>query len=178
MKKISIVASLVLTSTLAFSFSLDSITKAVTDSISDNKTTTASATKTLSESTVSSGLKQALKVGVNYAVKELGSTNGYLSNADVKIPLPENLAKVETVIRKAGGTKMADDFIKSMNDAATAAAPKTSQIFLDAISKMNLDDAKKILDGNDDAATAYFKTNTLALSRFSNTVYICLTKFQ
>ena len=160
MKKISIVASLVLSSTLAFSFSLDSITKAVTDSISENKSTSSTSMSSLSETTISNGLKQALKVGVDYAVKELGSTNGYLSNVDVKIPLPDNLAKVEAVIRKAGGEKLANDFIKSMNDAATAAAPKTSQIFLDAISKMTLEDAKKILDGSDDAATAYFSANT------------------
>jgi len=160
MKKISIVASLLLTSTLAFSFDFNSITKAVTDSLSEKSSTTTSAVSTLSESTISSGLKEALKVGVNYAVKELGASNGYLSNAGVKIPLPENIAKAEMLIRKAGGDKMADDLIQSMNDAATAAAPKTAAIFVDAINKMTLEDAQKILAGDKNAATSYFSANT------------------
>lgn len=163
MKKISIVASLVLSSTLAFSFDFSSLTKTVTDSLSDTKSssdTTVSAVSSLSESTVSSGLKEALKVGVDYAVKELGADNGYFSNADVKIPLPENLAKVEALVRKAGGDKMADDLIQSMNDAATQAAPKTAAIFADAIETMSVDDAKKILAGSDNAATEYFSANT------------------
>lgn len=160
MKKGMILGSLLLSSTMAFSFSLDSITKAVSDELTkptDKKETT---TSSLSNSTISSGLKEALKNGVDYAVKSLGSKDGYLSNELVKIPLPENLAKVETVIRKAGGDKVADDLINSMNNAATKAAPKTAEIFVDAIDKMSLEDAQKILDGGESAATDYFKTNT------------------
>ena len=160
MKKFSIAASILLTSTMAFAFDLGSITKTVTDSLSSDKSSTTTTSSKLSDSTVTSGLKEALKVGVNYAVKELGANDGYLNNMDVKIPLPENLAKVETMIRKAGGDKMANDLIQSMNDAATAAAPKTAQIFVDAINKMTLDDAQKILAGNEDAATQYFSKNT------------------
>ncbi len=161
MRKLSIVATLVLTSTIAFSFDFGSLTKGVMDSVTGGDKSSASTTVSkLSNSTVSSGLKEALKVGVKYAVRELGSDNGYLSNADVKIPLPENLAKVETLIRKAGGEKMANDLIQSMNDAASQAAPKTASIFLDAVNKMSVQDAQKILAGNEDAATSYFSSNT------------------
>ncbi len=47
-----------------------------------------------------------------------------------------------------------------MNSAATKAAPKTAEIFAKAIENMSLDDATAILNGKDDAATQYFKTNT------------------
>jgi hypothetical protein len=90
----------------------------------------------------------------------LGSNNGYLNTASAKIPLPDNLAKGEALIRKAGGDKMADDLINSMNSAASKAAPQTAQIFMDAIDKMSLADAQKILSGGNDAATNYFKANT------------------
>ena len=160
MKKLSIAATLVLTSSLAFGFDFSSITKSVMDSVTGEKPVTTSAISKLSDATVTSGLKEALKVGVNYAVKELGATNGYLSNSNVKIPLPENLAKVETLIRKAGGAKMADDLIQSMNDAATQAAPKTAAIFVDAVNKMTVEDAQKILAGSKDAATVYFSQHT------------------
>jgi hypothetical protein len=55
---------------------------------------------------------------------------------------------------------MADDLINSMNSAASKAAPQTAKIFMDAIDKMSLADAQKILSGGNDAATAYFKANT------------------
>ncbi|PLY07630.1 MAG: DUF4197 domain-containing protein [Arcobacter sp.] len=164
MKKISIAASIVLCSTLSFGFDLGSITKSVMDNVVNTpaKTSTTNTTTELSNSTVSSGLKEALKVGVDYAVKNLGANNGYLDNSLVKIPLPENLKKAETLIRSAGGDKMADDLINSMNTAATKAAPKTAEIFVDAIDKMSLTDAQKILGGDKNAATDYFKANTTA----------------
>ena len=55
---------------------------------------------------------------------------------------------------------MADDLIKSMNSAASQAAPKTADIFMDAISKMSLTDAQKILNSGENGATNYFKDNT------------------
>ena len=165
MKKSIIVSTLLLSSTLTFAFDLASITKSVVDSVSKDSTTTSTtsttATKTdLSDSTVSSGLKEALKTGVTFAVEQLGANNGYLNNATAKIPLPNNLSNVEKVIRSAGGGKMADDLINSMNSAATKAAPKTAEIFMSAIDKMTLTDAQKILSGGNDAATNYFKSNT------------------
>lgn len=159
MKKISIAAAIVLSSTIAFSFDLGSITKSVMDNVTKSPSTTTTSSG-LSNSTISSGLKEALKVGVDFAVKNLGANNGYLNNSLVKIPLPENLQKAEGLIRKAGGDKIANDLITSMNSAATKAAPKTAEIFVDAIDKMTLEDAQKILSGNENAATDYFKENT------------------
>ena len=160
-KKVTITASLVLCTTLSFGFDLGSIAKGVMDNVnSSEKSSTSTTANTINNSTVSNGLKEALKVGVDYAVKNLGANNGYLNNSLVKIPLPENLQKVEGIVRKVGGEKMADDLINSMNSAATKAAPKTAEIFIEAIDKMSLTDAKKILNGSDNAATDYFKTNT------------------
>lgn len=161
MKKKIILSSLVLCSTLSFAFDLNSFTKEIVNDITKTETKQdQTITSSLSQDTVSKGLKEALKVGVNYATKTLGAQNGYLNNADVKIPLPQNLQKAETLIRSVGGDKVADDLIKSMNNAATNAAPETAKIFIDAIEKMNLEDAKKILAGDEHSATNYFKENT------------------
>lgn len=161
MKKTSIIAAIVLSSSMAFAFDLNSIAKGVMENVvKEPNKTTETKTSSLDNSTISSGLKEALKVGVDYAVKSLGSKDGYLKNLDVKIPLPENLQKAEGMIRKVGGDKVADDLINSMNSAATNAAPKTADIFIDAIDKMSLDDAQKILNGDKNAATDYFKANT------------------
>lgn len=152
---------LVSISTLAFSFDLGSLINSAQEVIEPSKTEKASASSTsLSTDTITKGLKEALNNGVAYAVKELGKDNGYLNNTLVKIPLPENLSKAETLIRKAGGDKIADDLINAMNKAASTAAPKTAQIFSKAITDMNLEDAKKILASDNQAATNYFKTHT------------------
>ncbi|NVJ53990.1 MAG: DUF4197 domain-containing protein [Campylobacteraceae bacterium] len=161
MNKKIILSSLVVCSTLSFAFDLNSFTKDIVKDITSTDTKKEqTVTSSLSQDTVSKGLKEALKVGVNYATKTLGAQNGYLNNKEVKIPLPQNLQKAETIIRQVGGDKVADDLIKSMNKAATNAAPKTAKIFIEAIEKMNLEDAKKILSGDEHAATDYFKENT------------------
>ena len=168
MKKSLIVSTLLLTSTLTFALDLGSITKSVVDTVSKdtgiaqqvNNATSSTTNSNLDNATVSNGLKEALKTGVTYATTQLGSNNGYLNNKAVKIPLPNNLSSAEKLIRSAGGDKMADDLINSMNTAASKAAPKTAEIFISAIDKMSLTDAQKILSGGNNAATEYFKANT------------------
>lgn len=162
MTKISIITALLLTSTLSMAFDLGGLVKESANHLQSSSTSNTSSSKgsNLSSSVVSDGLKEALKVGVEYGVKELSKKDGYLSNDKVKIPLPENLQKVEKLVRKAGGDEIADDLIVSMNHAASKAAPKTTAIFIDAIKEMNIDDAKKILSGGDDAATKYFEEHT------------------
>lgn len=162
MKKTPLIAMLV-TSSLVFGFDFGALVKEKMGTQTPAKTATktqTTSTSNLSDSVVNSGLKEALNAGVTYATTELGKKDGYLNNKAVKIPLPENLAKVESIIRSAGGDKIADDLIVSMNNAASNAAPKTAAIFMDAIKNMSIDDAKKILLDGDDAATQYFKTNT------------------
>lgn len=157
MKKTVLLSSILLTS--IFAFDLKSIATEVGKNIPS--TTNQSQNKSnLDNSTISSGLKEALKSGVTFATTQLGKKDGYLNNKDVRIPLPDNLANAEMLIRKAGGDKMADDLIKSMNSAASQAAPKTADIFMDTISKMSLTDAQKILNSGENGATDYFKENT------------------
>lgn len=60
-------------------------------------------------------------------------------------------------MRKFGLSSLADEVELKLNRAAEAAAPKTQELIWKAISGMTLDDAKRIYDGPDDAATQYFK---------------------
>jgi len=162
MKKISLLSILICTSTLSMAFDLGNFVKESSKHLqpSSSKETSSSKSSGLSNSIVNNGLKEALKIGVEYGIKELGKENGYLSNDKVKILLPKDLRKVEKVVRKVGGDKVVDNLIISMNKAASKAVPKTTTIFIDAISNMNINDAKKILLGDDDAATEYFEQHT------------------
>ena len=114
----------------------------------------------LSESKVASGLKQALQVGSENAVKIVGKPNGYFGNEAIKIDMPKDLRPLESGMRAIGFGPKIDEFILSMNRAAESAAPAARKIFIDAILAMSFADAKKILSGNNTAATQYFKEKT------------------
>ena len=114
----------------------------------------------LSDVKVDAGLKQALQVATEKSVSLTGRPNGYFSNAAIKILMPEKLQTVEQGLRIVGYGPQVDQFVLSMNRAAEQAAPAAKQIFVDAITSMSFDDAKKILAGSDTAATEFFKTKT------------------
>lgn len=133
-----------------------------------NTNLTGLATGALSQDQMVSGLKQALGKGVEQAVAKLGQTNGFLNNANVKIPMPEKLQKVEKTLRALKQEKMADEFVTTMNRAAEQAVPAASSVFADAVQKMSIEDAKSLLTGPNDAATQYFRktTQTNLFARF------------
>ena len=106
---------------------------------------------------VVAGLKQALEKGASAVVGQLSATNGFNTDKNVHIPLPENLSMVKSLLDNAGLGAYTDDVELKLNRAAEAAVPKTKALFLDAISQMKFEDAKAILNGADDAATSYFK---------------------
>jgi len=114
----------------------------------------------LGDAKIASGLKEALKVGAENAVKLTGKTDGYYRNEAIKILLPKNLRTMEKGLRAIGGGAKIDEFELSMNRAAESAAPEARKIFADAIFKMTIDDARKILNGGDTAAADYFKSKT------------------
>lgn len=116
--------------------------------------------KTLGDDKIISGLKEALNVGTENTVKLTGHTDGFLKNEAIKILLPEKLQSMDKALRLAGLGPQVDELVVSMNRAAEQAAPLAKPIFKDAVTNMSFDDAKKILDGGDTAATDYFQGKT------------------
>ena len=112
------------------------------------------------QKTAVAGLKEALAIGTENAVKAVSKTDGYFSNQMVKILLPDKIQKVADVVAKLGYQEQVDHFILSMNRSAEAAAPKATALFVEAIKAMSFDDARTILQGGDTAATQYFKDKT------------------
>jgi len=114
----------------------------------------------LSDAKIGSGLKEALKVGTENAVNFTGKTDGYFLNQAIKILMPEKLRTFEKGLRAVGYGPQVDEFVLSMNRAAEKSAPFAKQIFWDAIGEMTFEDARKILSGNETAATEYFRGKT------------------
>jgi hypothetical protein len=85
-----------------------------------------------------------------------------LKNPSIKIQLPDKIRSARTGLRLVGMGPQLDELEVGMNRAAEQAAPKAKQIFLDALMKMTISDARNILKGSDTAATEYFRDKSSA----------------
>lgn len=106
---------------------------------------------------IAAGLREALKVGTERVVGQLGRTDGFNADPEIHIPLPETLKKVQSALRMVGMAGMADELELKLNRGAEAATPKAKRLFWQAIADMTLEDVEGIYNGPDDAATQYFR---------------------
>ena len=124
------------------------------------------ATRQLSTQEIGAGLKEALRVGTEAVVAQLGKPDGFNGDSNVRLPLPDSLETVRSALGAVGMSASLDDLEIGLNRAAEKATSKTKQLFWNAISEMTLDDANAIFKGPEDAATRYFqKKMTPQLSR-------------
>ena len=95
----------------------------------------------LSQQEIIAGLKQALNKGSDIAVKTLGKENGFLNSDQFRIPMPAQLEKAESVLRKLKQDELADEFVLSMNRAAEQALPVAGDILGNIVRDMSIEDA-------------------------------------
>jgi len=112
---------------------------------------------TLTTGEIGAGLKDALLVGSENVVSQLGSLDGFNLDPAIHIPLPEQFSTVKSVLAKVGMTSLLDDLELKLNRAAEMATPKAKALFGQAISEMTFEDVMNIYNGPDDAATRYFQ---------------------
>lgn len=111
----------------------------------------------LSSLDIGSAFKQALSIGAENVVSQLGAEDGFNADENVHIPLPKNLKKIRKVLKKIGLSQMVDDLELKLNRAAEQATPIAKDLLLSSIKEMTFEDVKKIYKGSDNAATLYFK---------------------
>lgn len=114
----------------------------------------------LSNLDINNALKQALQLGTAKSSDKLSAVDGYFGDAAVKILFPPEAQKAEKTLRSIGLGKLCDNVILTLNRAAEDAAKQAKPIFLNAITKMTIQDVTNILLGDKDAATQYFKRTT------------------
>ena len=135
------------------------------DEILDVLATASTTTSGISQSEASSGLKQALEVGVNAGTSFLGKTDGFLGNNAYKILLPQ---EVQNAVSKIKGNPITnrlagpylDKLVTAMNRGAENAMVEAKPIFVNAIKSMSISDAISIVTGGDGAATKYLQRAT------------------
>ncbi len=116
----------------------------------------------LSVTDMSGAFKQALTIGAENVISQLGADGGFSDDDAIRIPLPNNLKKVAKVLKKIGLSSQIDDLKLKMNQAAETAVPIAKDLFIESIQAMTFEDVKTIYQGADDSATQYFKSKMSA----------------
>ena len=114
----------------------------------------------LSDLDAGKGLRAALEKGAVSAVQLLGRPDGFLANPQVHIPLPKAIQDVAKILSTFGYRKQLEELEVSLNRAAEQAVPMAKNLLVDAVRKISVADAKKILSGGETSVTEFFADKT------------------
>ncbi|MEL8054839.1 MAG: DUF4197 domain-containing protein [Pseudomonadota bacterium] len=126
----------------------------------------------LSGSEVEAGLRQALTIGTERVAGQIGVTDGYWQDPQIRIPLPGRLGEAQEQLGRFGLSGPLDDLQLRMNRAAEDAVPAGKRIVIDAVQSITIQDAFSILNGGDSAATDFLRGRTEASLRTTFTPFV------
>lgn len=109
---------------------------------------------------VVNGLYDALTVGSNRTVESTSRENGFLNNPLIKVVMPNELSGIMNTLRSLGFNRQVDNFVVQMNRAAEKASGEALSVLVDTVKGITFQDAWGILNGNETAATDYFRART------------------
>lgn len=154
---IFVCASSLLLAQNAQAFNLMDVLKKTTEEQIQGNSNIGQSLSELSQSQIIDGLREALKVGTQRVVSQIGAADGYNLDQQIHIPLPKELQQVQSLLKRFGLSALADDVELRLNRAAELAAPQAKKLIWKAIEALTLDEAQAIYKGPKDAATQYFK---------------------
>ena len=115
----------------------------------------------LTDGDATQALKEALRVGTDTAITNGSALDGYFANQAIKILLPP---EADLVLNAAsfipGVSETLNNLEEKLNRAAENAAPQAREILVDAILNITITDAINIVNGENDAATQFLRSNT------------------
>lgn len=159
MKLKNVALGLAISSTLLFT-QCDVLNEVASEVVNTTTSSTSESGSSLTNSEVIAGLKEALTVGIKNSVSVASVTNGYLDNANIKLPFPEDAVKLKEKAEEWGLDGQVTKIVETLNHAAEGAATEAKPIFVNAITSMSVSDGFAILNGSDSAATTYLKEKT------------------
>ena len=119
----------------------------------------------LSNLEIDAGLRQALEIGATNVSSQLGATDGFFGDSNIRIPLPGRLGQIQSQLSKVGLSAPLDDLQLRMNRAAEASMPEARKLVVSAVQSITVEDAVGILQGGDSAATDFLRGKTEASLR-------------
>ncbi|MEM7767456.1 MAG: DUF4197 domain-containing protein [Pseudomonadota bacterium] len=116
----------------------------------------------LSTLEIEQGLREALTIGTERVADQLGATDGYFADPQIKIPLPGRLGDLQSGLSRVGLSAPLDELELKLNRAAESAIPDGKRLVIGAVQQITLQDAVGILNGESNAATQYLRSKTEA----------------
>jgi len=98
-------------------------------------------------------LKEALLIAAENAVSKASRLDGFLADADIRIPLPSALGVARETLSRFGLGREVDNLEVAMNRAAEGAAADALPILREAIRELEIEDPQAILGAGGSAAT-------------------------
>lgn len=126
----------------------------------------------LTRAEIDAGLREALTVGTNIVARQIGRKDGYYGDPKIRIPLPKTYRDIQSTLTRVGASGPLDDLELRMNRAAEAAVPEGKSLILGAVRQITIEDAVKILNGGDTAATDFLRSKTEGQLRTAFTPYV------
>lgn len=104
--------------------------------------------------------RQALTIGSEKVVAQVGVAGGYTHDSLIRIPLPDQMKRVESVLSRVGMGRYTEELELKLNEAAELAAPQAKALFIKAISSMTFEDVQTLYHGPNDSATQFLREKT------------------
>ncbi|MFA6699215.1 MAG: DUF4197 domain-containing protein [Thiomicrospira sp.] len=104
--------------------------------------------------------RQALNIGSEKVVAQLSAAGGYAHDSLIRIPLPEQMQRVDAVLSRVGMGRYTEELELKLNEAAELAAPKAKALFVNVISSMTFEDVQALYHGSNDSATQFLREKT------------------
>jgi hypothetical protein len=117
---------------------------------------------TPSKEQIINGLKGALNIGIENAVKTCAVKDGFWKNNLIRLPFPEDAIAVKQTAEKFMLQRQVEKFENTLNKAAEEASKEALPIFINAIKNMTINDGLSILNGGEGSATRFLQKNTNA----------------
>ena len=114
----------------------------------------------VSRSEADAGLREALSLGVEAAVGDLGRLDGFWGSERFRLPLPGRLGDAQRALGRLGLAGPLDDLQLKLNRAAEDAVPEAKALALDVVRSLTIEDAIGLLRGGDTAATDLLERKT------------------
>jgi hypothetical protein len=109
------------------------------------------------EAEVTAAITDLLLASSDRALDRVAVPDGYWSNLDLRIPLPDDVRQVGAILRDAGQGQMVDDMHLALNRAAELAAADSEALLTPLIVEMRYQHPGRVLHGPENAATMFFR---------------------
>lgn len=121
---------------------------------------TSTTTTSFTSAELEKAFRQALNIGAENVVSQLGMTDGFNLDPKIHINLPGSLQNVDRILSRFGYGSLTEELELKLNRAAEEATPQAKTLFIESIKRMTFNDVQKIYNGGQDSATQYLKSKT------------------